>query len=100
MSVSSTSQLAYTQIKPQLGKRQTQVYLALKELGSATNEMLAEYLGVPINYITGRTFELKKFDMVDVVGLGKNKSGFSAKVWAVKDMNDKKLIEMARDCEA
>lgn len=97
MTVAETSLEAYQSIKEKLGTKQTIVYEALKTLGRASNEEIADYLGWPINRVTGRMTELRNFDMVAVAGITRNKSGFSAKLWAPCDINDKKLLEM--DCE-
>jgi len=74
------------------------VYEAIGEMGLATNEQISEYLDWPINRVTGRVTELHRFGMVDVEGISKNKSGFSAKQWAVKNINDRNLTQMALDC--
>lgn len=95
-----TSKSAYSKIQDLLGQRQMQVYEAIGDLGIATNEMISDYLNWPINRVTGRVTELKRYGLVDVEGLGKNKSGFTAKLWGVRDLNDKKLLEIANDCEA
>lgn len=98
MALAHTSREAYDKILESLGDRQTIVYEALKVLGQASNEEIADHLGWPINRVTGRISELcNKFDIVAVIGVTKNKSGFSAKLFAPKDINDKKLLEM--DCE-
>ena len=97
MTVAATSQQAYQSIKEKLGEKQIIVFEALKVLGEASNEEIADHLGWPINRVTGRMTELRNFDMVAVVGVTKNKSGFTAKLWAPCDINDKKLLEM--DCE-
>ena len=99
MGVSYTSQEAYAKIYNKLGAKQQVVFETIKELGAATNEMISEHLNWPINRVTGRVTELKKFGLVDVEGMGVNKSGFSAKLWSVRDPNDKELIELANDCE-
>lgn len=100
MSVSMTSKDAYTAIKDKLGARQTAVYEAITELGVATNEAIAEHLNWPLQSVTGRVTELRNYGLIDVEGLGKNKSGFTAKLWSVRNLNDKKLFDMARDCES
>lgn len=96
--VAGTSAKAYESIKSKLGYKQETVYNAIKELGTPTNEVIADHLGWPINRVTGRVTELKRFGLVEVYGLGKNKTGFSAKQWVAVDLNDKKLKEMALDC--
>lgn len=83
--IAGTSRAAYEQIKSKLGDKQQAVYDAVGELGVATNEQIAEYLDWPINRVTGRVTELKKMGFVDVEGITKNKSGFSAKQWSVRN---------------
>ncbi len=99
MNVADTSRQAYAAIQDKLGHRQEEVYLAIKEMGKASNESIAEHLGWPINRVTGRVTELKRFGLVDVEGLTHNKTGFTAKLWSVRDPNDTKLTEIA-DCGA
>lgn len=96
--VAETSVQAYEKIKSKLGGKQEAVYEAIKELGTPTNEAISDYLGWPINRVTGRVTELRRFGIVEVYGLGVNKSGFSAKQWVAVDPNDKKLKDMALDC--
>ena len=88
--IAETSRQAYKSLKD-LGDKQRVVYEAIKTLGRATNEELATWLGWPIQSVTGRVNELGKYGMVAVDGIGKTRSGRSAKVWVVKDLNDKKL---------
>ena len=97
--ISSTSKEAYTKIQDKLGEKQLIVYEAIKELGTATNEEISEYLNWQINRVTGRVTELVRYGLVDIQGLGRNKSGFTAKRWCAKDLNDRRLMEMAHDCE-
>ena len=66
-----TSREAYLEIKKELGRRQKQVYEKLKELGTATNTMLSKALGLPINSITPRVFELREKKLVGVSHIGK-----------------------------
>ncbi|MCF7861172.1 hypothetical protein K9M79_02915 [Candidatus Woesearchaeota archaeon] len=56
---------AYEEIKEELGERQLQVYSTIKELQYATNTMIAKYLNLPINCVTGRTNELRKKGIVE-----------------------------------
>lgn len=44
---------------PQLGARQAAVHGAVAFLGAACNQLIADYLGLPVNQITGRVFELR-----------------------------------------
>lgn len=90
--IAETSRSAYKSLKD-LGDKQRVVYEAIKTLGRATNEQLAEHLGWEINRITGRVNELSHYGMVAVDGLGKTKSGRSAKIWVVKDLNDSVLLK-------
>ena len=98
MSVAQTSKTAYETITDKLGTKQLAVYKAIGELGVATNEQIADYLGWEAFRVTGRVNELKKYGAVDVEGLGVNRSGRSAKRWSVRDMNDSQLIELTTDC--
>jgi predicted ArsR family transcriptional regulator len=98
MVVAQTSKLAYDKIKDKLGEKQQIVYEALKELGSATNDQIAAKLGWPINRVTGRVTELRKYGLVDIEGIGLSNSGNSAKVWSVRDLNDGALEKIANEC--
>jgi len=66
-----TSLEAYEEIKKNLGERQRQIYEKLKELGFATNTMLSKALGLPINSITPRVFELRQLKLVGVSHIDK-----------------------------
>lgn len=99
MGVALTSKEAYAKIQDKLGDKQFIVFETIRELGVATNEMIAEHLGWPINRVTGRVSELRNYGVVDVEGVGLNKSGHSAKLWSVRDYNDEKLLEFANGCE-
>ena len=95
--IATTSMAAYAGLKD-LGTRQQQVFDVIETMGSASNEMIAEKLRLPINCITGRTNELSRYGYVKVAGLTRNRSGVSAKLWAVSDPElDKRLKEF--DCE-
>lgn len=91
MSVAETSRVAYQTIKKTLGDKQEAVYEAIKFLGQATNEQIADYLEWAQHKVTGRVHELADYGMVVCIGMGKNKSGIGAKLWAVTDPNDKNL---------
>ena len=60
----NTSIEAYTNIQPELGQRQLQVYKALRYLQYATNSMISNYLNIPINCVTGRCKELREQGIV------------------------------------
>lgn len=59
-----TSILAYSQILEELGIRQTQVFRVVRELKSCNNLMISKKLNLPINSITPRVNELRKFGIV------------------------------------
>lgn len=95
--LAQTSLLAYRAIK-ELGTRQQQVHDAVETLGSASNEELSDYLGWPIQSVTGRVNELSRYGYLGVEGITKTKSGRSAKLWSLRDPADKRLKEL--DCFA
>ena len=94
--IAQTSLLAYRTLTD-LGDRQQQVFDAIEYMGSASNEMVADRLNLPIQSVTGRVNELVRYGYLTVVGITHNKSGRSAKLWGVCDPADKKLKEL--DCE-
>lgn len=59
-----TSITSYFEIEPELGQRQEEVFLVLKDLGEATNTMIAKRMNLPINSITPRVFELRQKHLV------------------------------------
>lgn len=60
-----TSLSAYHEIKPTLGERQKEVYEILSLYPDLTNTEISEKLGLPINSITPRIFELRKYGKVE-----------------------------------
>ncbi len=94
--ISQTSLFAYKSIK-ELGDKQQVVYEAVKYLGRATNEQIADYLGWTINRVTGRCTELRNFNLLAVDGLGKTKSNRSAKVWVIKTIDEDRIFERLRE---
>lgn len=66
MEMENTSIEAYKSIRQELGKRQEEVYMALKILEVANNRMIAYYMNKPINTIVPRIFELRKLKLVGV----------------------------------
>lgn len=96
--IAATSKAAYRSIQTDLSDRQQAVFDAIEHLGSASNEMLSEHLGWPINCITPRVNELAYKGFVGVEGLTTGRSGRSAKLWSVRDPEmDNKVKEL--DCE-
>lgn len=63
--IQQTSLLAYESIQHELGERQKIVLDGLKDLGEATNLMIAKHLGLPINSVTPRIFELREKRLVE-----------------------------------
>lgn len=62
--IRDTSQNAYESVRPELGERQRLVFNELKKYGNLTNMELAVSLGVSVNTVTPRIFELRKFGKV------------------------------------
>lgn len=58
-----TSAAAYASLED-LGERQAAVRDAISVLGTACNAKIAKYLGVQVNQITGRVFELRDKGLV------------------------------------
>lgn len=80
--VTQTSLEAFKSIRKELGKRQEEVYLKLKELGEADNLTLSKHLNLPINSITGRIFELRAKKLVGVSKIDKSKiTGRKVIIW-------------------
>lgn len=62
MSVQTTSIAAYQGLP--LSDRQIAVRRAISLMGTACNQQIADYLGVPVNQVTGRVFELRQHGVV------------------------------------
>lgn len=84
MSVAHTSISAYKAIQDKLTPRQQQVLEVLERFGKASNQQIADNLGMPINRITGRVNELVKLQRVEQAGTRTGKYGFTEKLWRVK----------------
>lgn len=97
--IAETSRQAYEAAKPKIGNNQRVVLDVIKVNGAITNEGISFALGWPINRVTPRVNELFHKGLVGVEGRGVNKSGQTAKLWSYRDPNDKKLLELANDCE-
>lgn len=61
--VQSTSKAAFSSLDD-IGQRQTDVLKAIRALGTACNQRIADYLHIPVNQVTGRVFELRKLGLV------------------------------------
>jgi len=59
-----TSRDAYQSIKVELNTRQQQILDQLSVSGSCSNEKLSRLLKLPINQITPRVLELRKYGLV------------------------------------
>lgn len=47
-----------------LGERQAAVHAAIRALGAACNQKIADHLAIPVNQVTGRVFELRDLGLV------------------------------------
>lgn len=69
MTATDTSRLAYaSKVRPTLGLRQVQVLEAMKERQDWSNTELSKALGWPINTVTPRVNELRKYGCVEFAG--------------------------------
>ena len=75
--------MAWTNITPLLGERQKMVFGAIRFLGNPCNQDIAEFLGWPINCITGRVKELRDKYVVIDAGLKVNRAGRMVMCWKV-----------------
>lgn len=95
MTVSVTSKQAYVSIKPMLNKNESIVYTAIERLQPCTNEQIAQFLGWPIQSVTGRTNGLVAKNMATMLDTnGKTTTGRSAKRWCVMSTSDYKGKEL------
>jgi hypothetical protein len=83
-----TRKLSHTMLKAdemKLGDMQQLVLDTLYKIGPATNEEIARHLGLPINHVVGRTYELRQFGLV--ISDGKRKCSVTGNIvhaWRVK----------------
>jgi len=99
MVVAQTSKEALEAIRPAITGRRRVVLNAIKELGEATNETIANYLQWPINRVTGRVTELHEFGYVKSDRSGINNTGHKAKIWSLTDMQDPVEEEKERELD-
>jgi len=79
------SHVITTHDKLKLTARQFKVLETLQLIGPSTNEEIREHLGWQINWVTGRTFELRQFGVVVDAGRRKCKiTGNICHVWKTK----------------
>ena len=87
-----TSLDAYKSIKPKLQAKEKMVLGALIALkGNATNQEIADYLGWPINRITGRTFTLREAGIIREGQKVKSPTGRMAQRWIFNSLQLKLL---------
>jgi len=79
--IQQTSLSAWSGIRPELGKRQSQVLAVLIHEGSLTNWQIAKRLGLPINSVTPRVHELRKLGLVVEDKIIIQETGRSAISW-------------------
>lgn len=81
-----TSIFAYhTLTSGYLSKRKKQVRDGLRKIQPATNRMVAQYTGIPINVVTPRMGELFRDSLVEVDHKGLDVTGRQAIFWRVND---------------
>lgn len=66
--VTSTSRMAYSQLKKRLGQKQTEVYQTIARIQPCDNLSISLTLNLPINSITGRVYELRDMGLVEEAG--------------------------------
>jgi len=87
--VQPTSVQAYkTDVLPQLGERQRQVYAALASKVNQTNTEISRVLDIPINTVTPRVKELRELGLViEDEERTCSVTGRRAKAWKVADQD-------------
>ena len=86
--VRDTSIISYGDIKSTLGLRQRVILDIIRHMGTPTNLEISRYIGLPINTVTPRVFELKEKGLVYEVGKRTCLiSGRMAYAWRVKCLN-------------
>ncbi len=67
--IQQTSLINYEQIKPELGKRQQQIYSYFCFYVELTNLELSQKSGLPINQVTPRVLELRQAGLIERKGV-------------------------------
>lgn len=98
--IQQTSLLAFYSLGAKLGKRQQQVFDAVCELGSASNEMIQKQTGLPINVVTPRVKELRDKGYLGLERIGKSSAGRPVMYWSIREPNDNKLKQIATESQA
>jgi len=65
--IQQTSLLAYSEVLENLGERQLLVLKVIDKIEPCNNTQIANYLNLPINYITPRVHELRKLKLVKLI---------------------------------
>lgn len=73
-------QAYYTDVKPKLNSKQSEVYRAIEEYGPITNKQLAEVMKRPVNTITPRVLELRSKNSIVMCYIGDD-GGRKANYW-------------------
>lgn len=82
MMIQTTSMQAFQSLTSvKLNERQHQVLEALEEISPATNRMISEYSGIPINVVTPRSGELAAKGKIEQAYVGVDISGRKAIYW-------------------
>lgn len=79
--MSQLSLMAYTELKPELTKREEWVLDAIEHMGEASAEKVAEYYGVGINIVSGRITGLRKKRQIVPTQRKLNKFGRTVQYW-------------------
>lgn len=82
--IEKTSLDAYNIISLELSERQNEVYEIIKEFGPISNSDISRKLGLPINSITPRVYELREIGIVIRQGTTKDKlTSMTVIVWGI-----------------
>lgn len=90
MAVAETSKQAFANLK-KLGDKQQQVFDAIGELGVASDDDIAQYLGWTINRVNPRRGELRDYGYIGASGRKMGRFGSMVDTYHCIDPNDKKL---------
>lgn len=82
--IQETSLEAYEEVQPKLERRQRQVLDAVRHYGSACDQQIADFTGLPINSITPRRNELMAKGLLVDHGIGIGPHGRHVHFWGLK----------------
>lgn len=92
----------YYKVLGSLIKSRKRVFEAITELGEATNNQIADHLGLKINQVTGRVTELQEMFLIKGTKSEKGKqTGFQHTVWATipEDQREELFKRFVNDSE-